>query len=59
LSPLAAVHESLPGPTDAEARATMRTNPCFYGDDVAGKPQSLRRLSTSFIAQLQRMNRIN
>jgi hypothetical protein len=53
------VHESLLGPTDAEARATMRTNPCFYGDDVAGKPQSLRRLSTSFIAQLQRMNRIN
>jgi hypothetical protein len=47
------------GPTDAEERATTHTNPCFYGDDVAGKPQSLRRRSTSLIAQLQRMNRIN
>jgi len=50
---------SLPGPTDAEESVTTRTNPCFYGDDVAGKPQSLRRRSTSWIAQLQRENRIN
>jgi hypothetical protein len=53
------VHESLPGPTDAEERATTRTNPCFYGDDVAAKPQSLRRRSSLFIARLQQMNRIN
>jgi hypothetical protein len=32
------VHESLSGPTDAEERAATRANPCFYGDDVAGKP---------------------